>query len=1499
MESKYFHTLRDAQMKKGITWLIRFGLLFSLLSGNTQAATAMDTDGDGVADNIDACPADPGKLGPGINGCGVSDTDALLVGGWWPGYSSILPGEIFSLTFYPNGTYVLGQNGDSATPSLVGLEYGSYAIDPVTNKLTTTIIFDQNGEIGLSHPKGRMTIIAVDPDNFTLDIANGATFNLSRVVDATKPEVGSWWLGSNNPETGGIRNWTFYSNGTFIDCQNGDGANPSWVGIEYGNYSIDPVTKKITATVLYDQNGELGLSNPDGPAYFEVFGTQATLSDNSSSVMLQRTAPIFPDKIGVYRQGDWYLDINKNGIWEPDADFHSSFGTSNTKPLVGDWNGDGYTEIGAYLNGRWYLDLNGNGVWDDAPTDRLVTNYGVATDIPVVGDWNGDGIAKIGIYRPSSRTWYLDYNNNFKYNVVGDVSKVFGQAGDTPVVGDWTGSGTDKIGVYHNGQWYLDTNGNFTWDGSPTDTLFGSFGAGMLPVVGDWSGGGIDGIGTYRNGVWYLDIDGSGNWDPAIDKQMGPFGTTGMLPLVGKYFDPNAAIVHNPSIRSGSFIVSPISGNTSENGGAATFTVRLGSAPTANVTIPVSSSDLSEGKPNKSSLTFTNANWNGDQTVTVTGISDNLADGATTYSIVLGITTSTDTIYNALDPADVSVINTDIRSASFVISAISSSTSEMGTQATFKIHLGSQPTANVTIPVSSSDPTEGTINKSSLIFTSANWNVDQTVTVTGISDSLADGSITYQIVLGTTTSTDSLYKALDPADVTVTNTDVRSASLVTSAISGDTSESGTQATFQVRLGSQPTANVTIPVSSSDLTEGTVDKSSLTFTNANWNGDQTVTVTGVSDAEVDGAMNYNIVLGATSSDDSLYNNLNPAAVSITNIDVTPEPIASVSVSKTSVEVDESGASATFNVALGSRPTADVTIPVSSSDLTEATVNTNILTFTPSNWAENQTVTVTGVSDNIADGNQTLTIVLGTPTDSADTKYRALDPSDVGVTTIDLVSAYSVIPAISAGKSHNLLLANDGSVWGWGSCGSGQLDTTTACASSFALPQRLNISKASAISAGYSYSAILKNDGTVWTSGVNDYSQLGHASSAKLAPVDNLTDVKMIVAGTYHVLSVKNNGTVWAWGKGLAGQLGNGFDTNSATPVQSTGALAGKVITAVAAGVDYSLALDNGGKVYSWGTDYTGQLGISPADDSTLIPTAISSLSNVSAIGAGQEQSFAVGTVGVTPGTYAWGFNNDIQLGTSAGVTKQIPTVVKSPLPAGSPALIPRRIDGSDMHTVALGPSGSVYTWGDNEGQSADSTETSDNRGALGTGNQIDYPIPTLAFTAGSPGPAMDVNAGSNYTLVLFTDGRVQASGVNNSAQLGSNEIAIIGANNYSSTPVFVEDPGDTGPGSIRVFYAYRPILAGYPATSTTSTTATVAVCPNTLATPANCGPITHYKYSTDNGLNWSAATAISDRPAISLNSLQIGLVNLWVKGMSNDTTEIQTDSSAVKISWAVN
>lgn len=97
-------------------------------------------------------------------------------------------------------------------------------------------------------------------------------------------------------------------------------------------------------------------------------------------------------------------------------------------------------------------------------------------------------------------------------------------------------------------------------------------------------------------------------------------------------------------------------------------------------------------------------------------------------------------------------------------------TSEGGLQASFTVGLTANPTANVAFPVSSSDPSEGTVSTSLLTFTPGG-SLTRTVTVTGVNDSDQDGDQSYSVVLGEALTTDGGFQGADPTDVSLTNVD--------------------------------------------------------------------------------------------------------------------------------------------------------------------------------------------------------------------------------------------------------------------------------------------------------------------------------------------------------------------------------------------------------------------------------------------------------------------------------------------------------------------------------------------------------------------------------------------------------------------------------------------------------------------------------------------------------------------------------------------------------
>ena len=186
--------------------------------------------------------------------------------------------------------------------------------------------------------------------------------------------------------------------------------------------------------------------------------------------------------------------------------------------------------------------------------------------------------------------------------------------------------------------------------------------------------------------------------------------------------------------------------------------------------------------------------------------------------------------------------------------------------------LSTQPSSTVTVPISSSDTSEGTVDKTSLVFNPNNWSAPQTVTVTGVDDNVADGDVSYAISIGSIRSADEAYNGLNPDDVTVVNLDndggtnpapspPPSPSTGTPGVTVEptsglvTTENLATAQVSVVLNAQPSNLVRVNITVSDVTEGTVSPAAIFFTGEDWSQTQTVTVTGVDDQVMDGDVEY--------------------------------------------------------------------------------------------------------------------------------------------------------------------------------------------------------------------------------------------------------------------------------------------------------------------------------------------------------------------------------------------------------------------------------------------------------------------------------------------------------------------------------------------------------------------------------------------------------------------------------------------------------------------
>jgi hypothetical protein len=284
---------------------------------------------------------------------------------------------------------------------------------------------------------------------------------------------------------------------------------------------------------ILDRNGNFlwdGRANGDEVAGFGMSGDRPVIGNWNHAIP--------GDKIGVFRNGTWLLDYNGDFLWGS-GDVTASIGKHGDIPIVGDWNSNGDKKIGLYRDGFWILDKNGNFNWDGTGTDAdEVAGFGQAGDVPVVADWNGTGQDKIGVFR--NGFWILDYNGNFHWDgKTTDRVTGFGAAGDVPLVRDWNGNGLPEIAVFRpvTGEWLIDMNGNFMWDGtSPGGDIRVAIGHnGDVPMCGDWGTTGTDRIGVFRNGFWILDYNGNFIWEGSPADKVAGFGTTGDIPVVGKF----------------------------------------------------------------------------------------------------------------------------------------------------------------------------------------------------------------------------------------------------------------------------------------------------------------------------------------------------------------------------------------------------------------------------------------------------------------------------------------------------------------------------------------------------------------------------------------------------------------------------------------------------------------------------------------------------------------------------------------------------------------------------------------------------------------------------------------------------------------------------------------------------------------------------------------------------------------------------------------------------
>ena len=216
------------------------------------------------------------------------------------------------------------------------------------------------------------------------------------------------------------------------------------------------------------------------------------------------------------------------------------------------------------------------------------------------------------------------------------------------------------------------------------------------------------------------------------------------------------------------------------------------------------------------------------------------------------------------------------------------------------------------------------------------------------------------------------------------------------ALDGLTVLEGSKGSFSLRLGLQPSVEVTVTVTITDNAPPGVSVAppTLKFTPDNWNEQQLVTVTVTDDDTTEVAeQHFTVTLTATTPTDP-DSNYDGVAVEVQVI-VPPSDHPALTVDPRSVTVAENG-TAEFAVRLEAPPIFLVTVTVTSDNAAVATVNHSSLTFTTTDWETSQTVTVTGTDDaDISDASTTVTL----DPSSVGNDYNGLEDEAVEVTVID--------------------------------------------------------------------------------------------------------------------------------------------------------------------------------------------------------------------------------------------------------------------------------------------------------------------------------------------------------------------------------------------------------------------------------------------------------------------------------------------------------------------
>ena len=414
---------------------------------------------------------------------------------------------------------------------------------------------------------------------------------------------------------------------------------------------------------------------------------------------------------------------------------------------------------------------------------------------------------------------------------------------------------------------------------------------------------------------------------------------------------------------------------------ATTATVTRNTDTTNALTVNLSSDDTTEATV-PASVTIPAGQTSA--TFDIDAVDDAIVDGTQMVTITTSAAAHTD----GSDTLDV----TDDDFAGFGIdfTLFDNVLSEGGTSSTFSVSLTAAPASNVVFNVTSSDTGEATVSPASLTFSTGDWNVPQTVTVTGVDDSVVDGDQMTIITLSIDNdlSDDAFDSLEDSFSVTTVDDDVAMLTLTVAAASISEGGGAAATTATVTRNTDTTSALTVNLSSNDTTEATVP-ASVTIPAGQMSA--TFDIDAVDDAIVDGTQTVTITASAAAHTDGSD-----------TVDVTDDDVAmlTLTIAAAAISEGDGAAATTATVTRNTDTTSALTVNLSSDDTTEATLPASVTI--PAGQAS-ATFDIDAVEDAIVDGTQMVTITASATGHNDGINMLDVTDNDNAAVTVEDVTA----------------------------------------------------------------------------------------------------------------------------------------------------------------------------------------------------------------------------------------------------------------------------------------------------------------------------------------------------------------------------------------------------------------------------------------------------------------------------------------------------------------